>query len=79
MKLRPSILHGVVDREGKGRESFSESCRVKNADVSVLKRLATLCSHPMQLTQHDSPATSRPACRRGFVRKLSDHSDLSHG
>gem|GEM_PF-2326042 len=33
-----------MERNGKGRESFSESCLLKNADVSVRKRLPTLCT-----------------------------------
>jgi|GEM_PF-6683709 len=33
--------------EGKGRESFLESSLVKNAGLSVQKRLPTLCTHPL--------------------------------
>jgi len=40
------LSHVRCIAEGKGRESFSESRMVKNADVSVRKRLLTLWPHP---------------------------------
>jgi len=52
--------------EGKGRESFWESRLVKNAGLSVQKRLPTLCTHPVWF------ATLSDDIRESITSAISD-------
>gem|GEM_PF-4220371 len=49
--------------EGKGRESFSESYLVTNADVSVRKRLPTLCLGERQIRNYPAEQPDASAWR----------------
>ncbi len=59
--------------DGKGRESFSESCLLKNADVSVRKRLPTLCSQQSNdnMGQSNYCIISRNALASGSLKTVS--------